>query len=189
MGRKKPRKNNNAVNSRFTFYCIREVNEQEALDLNLGYFDGFPLGLAPFRPIRIHWQVAMSTSAASSGNMVHRSVACQIQAYGPIDQTSDHSIWASAPILVPWGQRIQGNRRIRSNWFAANVAKETKILRVETLCILTDTAAVSTSWVISVTFEFGKPDYSASCPKGLGRFMKKEDKSDDDSSSFGTLAC
>lgn len=176
---------------KLTLYFIREVQEQTALDVTLQYFSAFPYGLG-FRPLSIHWQVAMSqsTTTGSSPHDVHRAVSAQIQFYSPIDQTSDHTVWSSSPILVPWGQRIQGRQRVNVPWFPANASKNTRILRVETLCIFQDSTNVSTSWVVAVTFAFRKPDFGAACPT-LRHLHGIRDDSDDESSpckSFENIA-
>lgn len=170
-------------------YFIREVQEQTALDVTVEYFSAFPAGLA-FKPVQIQWQVAMSQSSNSEGTDVHRAVSAQIQFYDPIDQTSDHTVWSSSPILVPWGQRIQGRRRVSVPWFSSGSPKTTKILRVETLCIFSDTTTVSTSWVVAVTFRFRKPDFDAKCPtlKVLAGFPDHHSDDEDDTDASYVVA-
>lgn len=187
MGRRKaPRRRTNGM--RLNLYYLREVEEGKAKDVTIGDFACFPPALS-FRPVAIHWQIAMSGSASSDGNLVHRTVAAQIQFYSPVNQTTDQAVWSSSPILVPWGQRIQGRRRINVPWFSANVPTSTRIARVETLCLLTDTATVFTSWIVNVTFEFGRPDFTATCPKlERLRFNRGGDDDDESSSSFSTLS-
>lgn len=178
--RRRPNKQRRRTNQlKLRLYFLRDVNEGTVFDACIRDFAAFPTGLA-FRPLYIHWQIALSFSAGETdGNMLHRAAAAQIQVYGPIEQDSDHTIWSSAPILIPWGQRITGSRRISSPWFSAGAPNTSKILRVETLCLTKDTATVTTSWVVRVDFEFRSPDFSATCPT-LSALLSGPSRPDDD---------
>lgn len=178
-GRRRGRRQNGMY---LTLYTMSEITEGQAKDVTAAMIPAFPPAM-PFRIVSLHWQIASSGSAAeSNGAILHRAMSCQIQCYSPYEPTADHVTWTSAPILIPWGQRIQGSRRINGNWYSSSDNQQ-RLYRLEVLCLSKDTATVQVGFVISVKFQFRAPDYTAKCPTLRHiRDHDPDDKSDDVSS-------
>lgn len=169
-----------------TLYALGNVNEGSAAELTPNSFSVIPPAM-PFAIQHVSWQLALSGSAVeSSGSMVHRSLACQIQHYGPINQSQDRIVWSSNPILVPWGQKVTGRRRINAPWFDANTPRDTtRLIRLEVLCLEKDSATVEMDFVLAVRFKFRAPDYSAACPN-LSMLVHRPRRDDDEDHESGS---
>lgn len=168
-------------------YWYGNVDEQHDFKLAPKSFFGFPRGL-PYRPAHISWTMAVGgVSAASSGAIQHRSAVVQLAGYGPIKQDPTAVIWTTGPILIPWGQRVTGRRRVNVPWFT-DADYEALLYNIEVLCLEGDTASVSVDFVISATFHFRAPEFSSTCPAlRVLRDHNHHDDSDDDFQNLSTV--
>lgn len=177
----KRRQRGGAVNN-MNFYTVHNVGESEASDLGIRSFAPMPIGM-PFRITGLSWQLGLGgVATTSSGNIVHRSGCAQLGLYGPGSQLAEHLVWSSGPILVPWGSRITGQRRVRGLWFDSQAPQTTKLARVECICLQKDTTNVQIEFVLKIHIQFGQPDFGPECP-ALMSYRGQDDYDDEQSTS------